>query len=95
MSGIGIPQPRVDGPLKVGGGATYAADVKIPNLAFGVLLCSTIVKGRIATIDTSLASAQPGVLDIITYQNCPPFQKPSKPISSQGHEALPLRRDRL
>jgi xanthine dehydrogenase YagR molybdenum-binding subunit len=91
MSGIGTSQPRVDGPLKAGGAATYAADVKIPNLAFGVLLCSTIVKGRIAAIDTSLASAQPGVLDIITHQNCPPFQKPPKPIPSQGQSLLPLQ----
>jgi xanthine dehydrogenase YagR molybdenum-binding subunit len=91
MSVIGTPQPRVDGPLKVSGAAAYAGDVKIPNLAFGVVLCSTIVKGRITAIDTSAATAQPGVLGIITYQNCPPVHKPPKPIPSQGQSLIPLQ----
>jgi xanthine dehydrogenase YagR molybdenum-binding subunit len=91
MTSIGTSQPRVDGALKVSGAAAYAGDVKIPNLAFGVLLCSTIVKGRITGIDTEAARAQSGVLDIITYQNCPPVQTPSKPIVSQGQSLVPLQ----
>ena len=88
---LGTPQPRIDGPVKVSGAAAYASDVKIPNLAFGVLLCSTIVKGRIAAIDTSAASAQPGVLEIITHQTCPPLLRPTKPIPSQGQSLVPLQ----
>jgi xanthine dehydrogenase YagR molybdenum-binding subunit len=91
LTSIGTPQPRIDGPLKVSGAAAYAGDVKFPNLAFGVLLCSTIVKGRITAIDTQTACAQPGVLDVITYQNCPPIQKPAKPIVSQGQSLVPLQ----
>ena len=91
MDLLGTPLPRVDGALKVSGGASYAADVKLPNLAFGVLLCSTIPKGRIASIDTRLASAQPGVLQIITYENCPTLHKPLKPIPSQGQSLVPLQ----
>src|SRR3974377_2536887 len=88
---LGPPQPRIDGPVKVSGAAAYASDVKIPNLAFGVLLCSTIVKGRIAAINTSAASAQPGVLEIITHQTCPPLLRPTKPIPPQGQSLVPLQ----
>ena len=68
MAVLGTPLPRVDGALKVSGGASYAADVKLPNLAFGVLLCSTIPKGRIASIDTRLASAQPGAVETLAVE---------------------------
>jgi xanthine dehydrogenase YagR molybdenum-binding subunit len=91
MSSVGSAQSRVDGPLKVSGTAPYAGDVKLPNLSFGVLLCSTIVKGHITAIDTSVASAQPGVVKIITYQNCPPIHKPEKPFPSQGQSLIPLQ----
>jgi xanthine dehydrogenase YagR molybdenum-binding subunit len=88
---MGTPLPRVDGPLKVSGSALYAADVQIPNLAFGVLICSTIVKGRIAAIDTSIATSQPGVLNVVTYENCPKFHRPAKPLPSQGQSLVPLQ----
>ena len=91
MNGIGTEQPRIDGPQKVSGAATYAGDVKIPNLAFGVLLCSTIVKGHITAIDTSVASEHPGVTAIITHLNCPPIHKPPKPVVSQGQSLIPLQ----
>ena len=77
---LGTPVMRIDGALKVSRGAMYAADLNLPNLAYGVLLCSTIAKGRIASIDARDAAAQPGVLQIITYANCPPLHQPTKPI---------------
>ena len=88
---LGTPVLRIDGALKVSGGAMYAADLNLPNLAYGVLLCSTIAKGRIASIDARDAAAQPGVLQIITYANCPPLHQPAKPISSQGQSLVPLQ----
>ncbi len=88
---LGAPTPRIDGALKVSGGATYAADIGLPDLAYGVLLCSTIAKGRIQSINTNEAAAQPGVLDIITYQNCPRLHQPAEPIASQGQSLVPLQ----
>ena len=38
---------RVDGKLKVTGAAKYAAEYNIPNVAYGVLVGSTIAKGTI------------------------------------------------
>ncbi len=52
---IGKPLNRVDGRLKVTGGARYAAEAKPHNLAHGVLVLSTIAKGRIEKIDSAAA----------------------------------------
>ncbi|MCA9210419.1 MAG: hypothetical protein KDA55_18805 [Planctomycetales bacterium] len=43
---IGRPMSRVDGRLKVTGGARYAAEFQVNNVAYGVLVLSTIAKGR-------------------------------------------------
>ncbi len=69
---------RVDGRAKVTGTATYAAEYDLPNLAYGVLACSTIAKGSITTIDTKKAEQAPGVLTVITHLNLPtpPGYKP-------------------
>jgi xanthine dehydrogenase YagR molybdenum-binding subunit len=91
MSLLGTPSPRVDGPLKVSGAAQYAADAPADNLAYGVVICATIAKGRIASIDTAAAAAAPGVLQILTYENCPRLQTPAKPVESQGQSLIPLQ----
>ncbi|UHG93874.1 xanthine dehydrogenase family protein molybdopterin-binding subunit [Spirosoma oryzicola] len=68
---IGNPLNRVDGQLKVTGGAKYAAEYNLPNVTYGVLVTSTIAKGRITRIDTQAAEKAPGVLAIMTYKNAP------------------------
>ena len=52
---VGTPMDRVDGRLKVTGGARYAAEFAIPNLAHGLLITSTIANGRVRAMDTSAA----------------------------------------
>jgi xanthine dehydrogenase YagR molybdenum-binding subunit len=62
MTMIGPPINRVDGPLKVGGQATYVYehwDVGQP--LYGFIGGATIGKGRITRIDTSRAERSPGV----------------------------------
>ncbi|WP_158828728.1 xanthine dehydrogenase family protein molybdopterin-binding subunit [Mucilaginibacter lacusdianchii] len=84
---------RVDGKLKVTGAAKYAAEHNLPNMAWAVLVPSTITKGTIKTIDTKAAERAPGVLKVITYQNAPKLpgydsgKDPSKPPTGGG----PLR----
>ncbi|MEP7184491.1 MAG: xanthine dehydrogenase family protein molybdopterin-binding subunit [Rhodanobacter sp.] len=63
---IGKPLARVDGPKKVTGAATYAAEYQFDNLAHGVLVGSTIGKGRVVSIDADAVRAIPGVIDVIT-----------------------------
>ena len=52
---IGQPISRVDGRAKVTGQAKYAAEYNVPNLAYGVVVSSTITKGRITKVDASQA----------------------------------------
>src|SRR5688572_8979590 len=65
------PIVRVDGRSKVTGKATYAAEHKMENIAYGFLVGSTIAKGRIKTIDTKKAEQAPGVLAVLTHLNAP------------------------
>ncbi len=62
---------RVDARLKVTGAATYSAEYQLPNMSYGVLVGSTIAKGRIKSIDTRAAERAPGVLAVITHINSP------------------------
>lgn len=62
---IGKPLSRVDGPKKVSGVATYAAEYQFDDLAYGVLVSSTIGKGRVLSIDVDAARAMPGVIDVV------------------------------
>lgn len=66
---IGEPIDRVDGMAKVTGSAKYAYEYELPNLAYGVLVTSTIAKGKITNIDTKAASNAAGVIGIISYLN--------------------------
>ena len=72
---IGQPLSRVDGYAKVTGHATYAAEYKLPGLAYGVLVTRTIAKGRIQGFDTVAALKEPGVLAILTHENIPRLAK--------------------
>jgi len=80
---IGQPLDRVDGKLKVTGGATYAYEyAEGGKPAYGFILGAAIGKGRIVEIDTSEAERAPGVLLVMTYKNAPPqpdFGAPTVP----------------
>src|SRR5438034_616871 len=61
-SHIGPAIDLVDGRDKVTGRARYAMEHPLANTAHAVLMVSTIAKGRVAAMDTSLATRAPGVL---------------------------------
>ena len=71
LSVIGAPLDRVDGPLKVTGGARYAAEFNPAGVVYAVMVESTIARGRIARIDTGDAERAPGVLLVMTHRNAP------------------------
>ena len=75
---VGTPMDRVDGRLKVTGGARYAAEYAVPNIVHAVLVTSTIAKGRIRAMDTSAAERAPGVIKVLTPFNAPKL--PGAPI---------------
>lgn len=65
---------RVDGVAKVTGKAKYFAEFQLPGLTYGVLVTSTITKGKITAIDTKASNNAPGVIGILSHLN-----KPSAP----------------
>ena len=71
LPSIGQPLSRVDGRQKVTGQARYAAEHAVPGVVHGVLLTSSIARGRIKTLDTAAAEKAPGVLAILTHCNSP------------------------
>ena len=68
---IGQPLDRTEGRAKVTGTARYAAEYNLPGVAYGVLVLSTIAKGRIKRLDTKAAEKASGVLAILTHRNAP------------------------
>lgn len=66
---------RIDGPAKVTGLARYAAEHSAPDMAYGVVVNSTIAKGRITALHLDEARAVPGVLDILSHLHRPKTRK--------------------
>lgn len=70
-SSIGKPTPRIEGPQKVSGQATYSADRILPGMIWGKAVRSPVPHARIVTIDTSRAESCPGVLAVLTAKDLP------------------------
>lgn len=71
MAVVGKPTPRIDGPLKVTGQATYAYEHHdVPGKhAYGYVLGAGIAKGAIRSMETARAERAPGVLGVVTWKN--------------------------
>ncbi|MEU5846101.1 xanthine dehydrogenase family protein molybdopterin-binding subunit [Saccharopolyspora shandongensis] len=93
---IGQAVSRVDGRAKVTGEATYAAEFDPgPRLVHGVVVGSTIPKGRITAIDTAAAESAPGVIAVLTHLNAPklPYRESKSMIDAQDGERLHVLQD--
>lgn len=73
MRVLGRPTDRIEGPLKVSGRATYAAEFAVAGQVYGVVVGTTIATGRIVSIDAADALAAPGVLAVVTHENAGPL----------------------
>lgn len=98
----GTPLSRVDGRLKVTGRAAYSAEHDahgaVRGAVHGVIVTSTIGKGRITGIDAKAATAQPGVLTVISHLNAPklpyrPFRGVTDP--ARGEHLRVFQDDRV
>ena len=67
---IGVSQPLVDGPDKVTGRARYAADLVSLQALVGRVLRSPVSHAEITGLDTSAARLLPGVVAVITGDDC-------------------------
>ncbi len=96
---LGAAVSRVDGRAKVTGQARYTAEHGAPDMTHGVVVSSTIAKGRILGIDASAALAVPGVLAVMTHQTRPKMRSMRifhKDIDSPGGKPFrPLHDERI
>ena len=96
---VGTAQSRVDGPAKVTGTATYAAEFGADDLCYGYVVSGAIAKGRIRRLDTTRAEAVPGVLKIFTHENRPRTAwfdfKHRDQVAPPGHPFRPLYDDAI
>jgi xanthine dehydrogenase YagR molybdenum-binding subunit len=76
---IGTPLDRLDGPEKVTGTARYAYEQPVEHPAYLFGLQATIATGCITGIDADAASAEPGVLAVLTHQNAPRLASAADP----------------
>ena len=66
---VGASVPRVDGPEKVTGSAIYGLDAQIDGMLWMKILRSPFPHARIVSVDTSAASALPGVHLVLTGED--------------------------
>jgi xanthine dehydrogenase YagR molybdenum-binding subunit len=94
---IGAPISRVDGPLKVRGEATFAAEFPLDGMTYAALAFSTIAKGRIAVLHTDGAERAAGVVFVMTHLNAPrmlPMPVMVEPTDkAAGGDTLPVMQD--
>jgi len=72
---LGRPTPRIDGPLKTTGRATYAYEHHHLDPAYGFVLGAGIANGRIRRMRLRRARRADGVLDIVTWKSAGPLGK--------------------
>ena len=96
MNAVGQPISRVDGRLKVTGGARYTADITDEAIVHATIVYSTIANGRIVSIDTAATENEPGVLAVLTHKNMPRMKAlPWSHLRPQGQTYLPLQDDQI
>jgi xanthine dehydrogenase YagR molybdenum-binding subunit len=87
---LGRPLMRVDGPLKVGGRAPYAYEIRDPGgpALVGFLVLSSVGRGTLSAMDTEAAERAPGVRLVMTHANAPrqgsPPSQHCKPQMADG-----------
>jgi xanthine dehydrogenase YagR molybdenum-binding subunit len=96
---IGKPMSRIDGPLKVSGKATFAAEYPLDGLTFAALHYASIAKGRIAEMNTVEAEAAPGVVLVMTHLNAPRLKRApafgTNPKAAGGDDLPVMQDDRI
>ncbi len=69
--GVGASPPRLEAPEKATGAAIYTDDMALPGMAQGAVLLSPHASALILDIDVEAARAIPGVLAVVTGEDCP------------------------
>jgi xanthine dehydrogenase YagR molybdenum-binding subunit len=87
---LGTPLDRPDGPLKVAGTATYAAEWRHEDLCHGVLVRAPATKGRLRKMSVEAVEAMPGILTVVSDKRLlrNPAQGMANEAPVQGNEDI-------
>ncbi|GGJ57985.1 xanthine dehydrogenase family protein molybdopterin-binding subunit [Streptomyces brasiliensis] len=94
---VGTGHVRVEGRDKVTGAARYAGDIPFTELAYGWLVLSTVVRGRIRDIASGPVLEMPGVVAVLDHRNAPRLEtdyvsllgRPDPTCAVFQHDAVP------
>jgi xanthine dehydrogenase YagR molybdenum-binding subunit len=89
---VGKPLDRVDGRQKVTGKAAYSAEIRVANVAYAVIVTSTVANGKVGNIEARAAERSPGVLTVMTHKNAPKLPGGGG-IGKSGGRVLQLLQD--
>nr|WP_299243687.1 xanthine dehydrogenase family protein molybdopterin-binding subunit [uncultured Halomonas sp.] len=95
---IGAARPRIDGPEKLSGRATYTSDNHPPGMVYAYGVFSTIGRGRIRAINATEAKRMPGVIDVFHHGHFPKlYRTPSSFVQENKVDEthLPFEDDRV
>ncbi|MDQ3095002.1 MAG: xanthine dehydrogenase family protein molybdopterin-binding subunit, partial [Actinomycetota bacterium] len=73
---VGTSTTRIEALDKVTGAARYAGEHPLAELAHGVVVTSTIGRGRITAVGADEILAMPGVLAVLHHGNSPRLNDP-------------------
>ncbi|MEH3100532.1 xanthine dehydrogenase family protein molybdopterin-binding subunit [Sphingomonas adhaesiva] len=86
---LGAPIARVEGPLKVTGGATYAYEHAPRGTLYAAIVGAPVARGRVTGIDDAAARALPGVVAVIHDDpRIPAGEGNSRAMPSQGTDRI-------
>src|SRR6185437_16706783 len=77
---IGQGVSRFEDPRLIQGGGRYVDDIKLPGMAYGVVVRSPHAHAKILSLDVSAAKEVPGVLAVLTAAD----------IKAAGYSDLPV-----
>ena len=83
---IGKPLDRVDGRLKVTGGARYSAEMPVADTLHAVMVMSTVARGQVTAMDVTAAQAVPGVRLVMTPFTAMRLPQPPQVAGKAGRE---------
>jgi xanthine dehydrogenase YagR molybdenum-binding subunit len=68
---VGSRAVRMDAPEKVTGRARYTADIRLPGMAYAIIVRSHVAKGIVKSLDVAAAKKVPGVLAVLATGDAP------------------------
>ncbi|MGA4838069.1 xanthine dehydrogenase family protein molybdopterin-binding subunit [Streptomyces sp. G45] len=90
---VGTPHQRVEGRAKVTGAARYAAEHPFTDLAHGVIVLSTVARGRVRAVEAEPVLAMPGVLTVLHHGNAPRLESDYQSVVGPPDPILQVLQD--